>query len=111
MESMKPTHFQLYNQITHSADISRYCTEVLLYWMSPDQKFYCTTSHMLPSINSWKKIFSCFGNRKNCTIELYKILNEVHVSLFLNNNLGTCTASSICLVLRISRFRGDGSSR
>ena len=52
METTNPTHFQLYIQITHYADISRYCTGshmsrsviMLLYWKSPDQTFYCATS-------------------------------------------------------------------
>ena len=81
METTNPTHFQLYIQITHYADISRYCTGshmsrsviMLLYWKSPDQKCYCATSHMLPNTcnNSRKEIFSCFDNSKNCTNQLY----------------------------------------
>ena len=71
METTNPTHFQLYIQITHYAD---YCTGSHMsrsVIMSPDQKFYCATSHMLPSNNSRIEIFSCFDNSKNCTNQLY----------------------------------------
>ena len=51
METTNLSHFQLYMyiQIMHDAVISQYYTgshmsRSLLYWMSPDWKFYCTTT-------------------------------------------------------------------
>ena len=54
METTNPTHFQLYIQITHYADISRYtyCTE---------RKFYCTISHMLQVTTVGKRFSLAFN--------------------------------------------------
>ena len=59
METTNRTHFQLYIQITHYADISRYCTGSHL---TRSFIVLLVTCYQVTILPAGKKIFSCFGN-------------------------------------------------